>query len=294
MGIFDALDGSAYSTARKQNLSAINTGLQQGGNALLTSGGQAINYLLGDGTSPGAFGYSSAGYDTAKGDVANQYGQTQNYLGQLGSLYQPLTQGGSNAYQAYLNATGANGAAGSQAATSAFQASPGYQYSMDQALGAVQRSAAARGGLAGGNATSDILKTATGLADQGYQQYVSNLGNAAQSYQQGLAGQAQGLGLQANASQGYGSALSGLDTGEGNARASILGQGANVQTGLGQGFVNLTNNATNAITSANNTNAQAQSQASENALGAILGGANLIGGALGRAGGLAKLGSLFA
>lgn len=271
MSILDALTGDAYSAARKQNLAAIGTGEQQAGNALLTSYGQGQNFLLGSNQGPGAFQYSTQGYDTGKTDAANQYGQTQGYLGQLGSLYQPMVQGGGDAYQAYLNATGANGAAGSQAATQAFQASPGYQYAMDQALNAVQRSAAARGGLAGGNATADILKTATGLADQGYQQYVNNLGNAAQSYNTGLSGTASGLGLQANASQNYGTQLGSYDVGQGAAQANILGQGAGLQQNLGNAFNGMIGNATNAITSANNTNAQGQTQASGNALGLGLG-----------------------
>lgn len=288
MSLFDAISGGAYETANKRNLAAIAAGQQTGGNALLNTSQNALDYLLGQNGQGGAFQYAGQGYDQAKADTTSQYGQTQGYLGQLGSLYQPMVQGGSNAYQAYLNATGANGAAGSQAATAAFQAAPGYQYSLDSALGAVQRSAASRGGLAGGNATADILKTATGLADQGYQQYVSNLGNAAQSYQTGLAGQAAGLGAQASASQGYGSALSALDTGQGNARANILGQGAGVQQNLGQGFLNLANNSTNAITSANNQNAQGQTQASANALG--LGFGALTGG-LGYAGQNGGIGS---
>lgn len=272
MSLLDALTGGAYSTARKQNLSAINTGLQQGGNALLTSYGQAQNYLLGDGNgTPGALQASVAGYNNAKTDLANQYGQTQGYLGQATSAYQPLVSAGQNSLGAYYDAIGANGADGSTRAASAFQAAPGYQYALDQALGSVQRTAAARGGLAGGNATADILKTATGLADQGYQQYVDNLKGGVGTYTTGVQGLSSGLTNQGNASQSYGNGLAALDTGQGNAQATILGQAATGQQNLGNAFNGLINNSTNAITSANNQNALGQTQASGNALGLGLG-----------------------
>lgn len=301
MGLLDLFTGAASQTAAKNNAAAIGTGEQQAGNALLTSYGQGQNFLLGSNQGPGAFQYSTQGYDTGKQDAANQYGQTQSYLGQLGGLYQPMVQGGGNAYQAYLNATGANGAAGSQAATQAFQASPGYQYAMDQALNAVQRSAAARGGLAGGNATADILKTATGLADQGYQQYVNNLGNAAQSYNTGLSGTASGLGLQANASQNYGTQLGSYDVGQGAAQANILGQGAGLQQNLGNAFNGMISNATNAYTNNNNALAQSENAAGANILGALVGLGQLGGKSAGTAAGsgasggglLSGLGRLF-
>ncbi len=233
MGIFDALDGSAYSQANKRNQFAIATGQQQGGNALMTTGQNALCYLLGTPTSAGALQVTDRGYDQATNALGSQYGQTQDYLGQLGDLYAPVTQMGQGALTRYLNATGANGASGSAQAQQDFTASPGFQYALNQNLGAVQRSAASRGGLAGGNATADILNTANGLANQGYQQYVNNLGNASQYYSQGIQGQAGALQGQAQASQGYGNALSALGTGRGNALAGTLGAAANVQTGLG-------------------------------------------------------------
>ncbi len=160
---------------------------------------------------------------------------------------------------------------------------------MDQALEAVQRTAAARGGLAGGNATADILKTATGLADQGYQQYVNNLQNGAGFYNTGLAGQAQGLGAQANAAIGQGSALSALGTGLGTNRANLYTNAASIQSGLGQNIANLNTNAMNALVQNNNNRAQAQNQASGNLINL---GQNLIGGIAGFAGNGGTLSSL--
>ncbi|WP_342167073.1 hypothetical protein [Methylobacterium sp. SD21] len=271
MSFLDFFTGGAGQTAAKNNAAAINTGLQQGGNALLTSYGQGQNYLLGSDQGPGAFQYATGGYDRARGDVASQYGQTQNYLGQATSAYQPLVSNGLSALGSYYDAIGANGAEGSQRATAAFQAAPGYDYTMDSALGAVQRSAAARGGLAGGNATADILKTATGLANQGFQQYVDNLKGGVGTYTTGVQGLANGLTTQGGASQSYGNALSALGTGQGNMQASILGQGAALQQSLGNQFNALINNSTGALVSNNNALAASQTKASENALGAIVG-----------------------
>lgn len=288
MGIFDALTGSAYDRSAKANGAAVTTGLNQSGAALQGTAQSALGYLL-DGTNPSAMTALQGGYGQARNDIAGQYGQTQGYLGQQGDLYNHMAAGGQNAYDAYLNATGANGAAGSAAATAAFQSAPGYQYQQDQALDAVQRSAAARGGLAGGNATADILKTATGLADQSYQQYVSNLGNAASSYGTALGGQAASLGAQASASQNQGTALGALGTGLGQNTASLYGLGANVQTNLGNQISGNVNSATNALVNSNNARAQGQTAASSNLLGGVLGGASSLFGAAGKAGGFGNL-----
>lgn len=292
MALLDALTGAASQRAAKSNQYAIQSGLGLGADALTNGTAMAQGYLGVNTTGGGGNSIQSLqdAYGTARGDLTNQYGQAQGYLGQLGGLYNHMAQGGQNAYDAYLNATGANGAAGSQAAAAAFQASPGYQYALDQALGAVQRTAAARGGLAGGNTTAGILNTANGLASQGYQQYVNNLGNAASSYGTGLAGQAQGLAGQANASQNLGTQLASLGQTYGQNRANIYGTAAQQQVGFGQNVAGLQNSAANALVQNNNNLAQAQNQASANAIGL---GMNIIGG-LGNftaGGGLGRLGS---
>lgn len=187
----------------------------------------------------------TSNYGQARTDLTNQYGQTQGYLGRATANYDPIISQTAGSVGQYQNAIGANGQAGSQAAAAAFQAAPGYQYSLDQALGSVQRSAAARGGLAGGNATSDILNTANGLASQGYQQYVNNLQNSVGINMQGIAGQNAALSNQANASQAYGTNLAGVDTQLGNAlNGNYMGQGnqlANLDTQSAGIYQNLGN-----------------------------------------------------
>jgi hypothetical protein len=279
VGLLDLFTGDASAKAAKNNMYAIATGQQQGGNALMTTGQNALQYLFGNGASqPGALQLTQRGYDQAQGALGSQYGQTQDLLTQLGQLYAPETQMGQSALTKYLNATGANGAAGSAQAQADFTASPGYQFGLNQALGAVQRSAASRGGLAGGNATAGILNTATGLSNQEFQQYI----NASNLYGQGIAGQAGALQGRAQASSNYGSSLAGLATGEGSALSGIYGQGANVQTSLGQGIAGLANSTTNALVQNNNNLAQSENAAGANILsgllGAVRGGGNLFSG----------------
>ena len=277
MGIFDALTGAASQRAAKSNQYAINAGTQLGGDALTTGYRNAQGLLgTGDGSTGTALGALGAGYGQARNDMTNQYGQTQGFLGQAGDLYAPLVNGGAGAYSAYGNAIGANGPAGSAQAISDFRAAPGYQYAQDQALGAVQRSAAARGGLAGGNATADILRTATGLADQGWQSYIDNLKGGTGLYTQGITGRANALAGQASASQAQGGALGALGTGLGAGSAGIYGTASGQQTDFGRGVAGLQTGAAGQYVQNNNNLAQAQNQASANAIGlgqALLGGA---------------------
>lgn len=96
---------------------------------------------------------------------------------------------------------------------SGFTNSPGFQFDLGQGQDAINRSAAARGGLLSGAAVKAGQTYATGLADQSFQQYVGNLSSVA------------GVGQAAtNATQTAGTnaanSISGAYTQAGNARAS--------------------------------------------------------------------------
>lgn len=75
----------------------------------------------------------------------------------------------------YLDSLGVNGADGNNRAVGAFQAGPGYDFSISQALDALDRRAASRGMLASGNNTNDTLSTVTGLANQEYGNWQNRL-----------------------------------------------------------------------------------------------------------------------
>lgn len=289
MGLLDLFTGAASQRAARNNVSAINSGLTLSADALTKGANSGMSTLGIPQAGGNALSALGEGYGQARDDIGNQYQQTQDLLGQQEGLYGHMASGGQGAYDRYLNSVGANGAAGSAQAAADFTAAPGTQYAMDQALDAVQRTAAARGGLAGGNTTADILRTATGLADQNYQRYVSNLGNAANSYGTALAGQSQSLTGQASASQTYGTQLGALGMGQGQNMASEYNLGAGIQTALGSGVSNLQTNAANALVGNNNNLAQSENAAGANILNGALGVAGLFaspaGAAVGRAGG---------
>ncbi|MDR7037402.1 hypothetical protein J2X36_002149 [Methylobacterium sp. BE186] len=289
MGIFDALTGAAASNAARKNQAVLAATSGQANNAINGGYTNAVNALT-DANGPGALTALGQGYDRARSDLGSQYGQTQGFLGQLQGLYAPMVQGGGNAYNAYLDATGANGAEGSARATSAFRAGPGYEFQQQQGLDTIQRLAASRGNLAGGNTTADLLKFSQGLADQSFQQYTSNLGNAANSYATGIAGQAAGITGQGAASQAYGNGLSGLGTGLGIGLGNIYGQAANLLGQQGQSLANVQTGLGKSLMENNNTLAASQSQASSNLLD-TLGGAFT---GFSKAGGISGFAKLFA
>jgi hypothetical protein len=115
---------------------------------------------------------------------------------------------------------------------SSFRADPGYGFSMDQGLQALQRTHAASGNLASGNADADTLKFSQGLADQSYGNYVSRLqpyfaaeGGAAT----GAAGVATGQGRDLNQNfMGQGTAANANFTGQGASNAAATMNNYNV------------------------------------------------------------------
>lgn len=80
---------------------------------------------------------------------------------------QPYVSAGQNAVSMLTGLNSGN--------MSAFHASPDYQFTLGQGLQALDRSAAARGNLLSGGHSADVLKYATGLADQQYGNYYNRL-----------------------------------------------------------------------------------------------------------------------
>src|SRR5262245_44016608 len=84
---------------------------------------------------------------------------------------QGATQGG---YQAYADATGANGPEGLSRARANFQAGPGFDFALNTGVDAISRSGVARGS-ATGNILQEAQKFGTGLANQEWGNYVNRL-----------------------------------------------------------------------------------------------------------------------
>lgn len=287
MGLLDALTGNASKKATSKGIQA----LQQAG----TDAGTAI--YQGRDIAGGYYGDAknqiTGAEGIARGDLTSGAAQAGGLLQQAGSVYNPLVTGGAAAYDKLLNATGANGATGSAQAAADFRAAPGYEYARDEALGAVQRAAGARGDLAGGNATTDLLRTATGMADQGFQQYINNLSGLQSGYQTGLAGQAGALTGQAGLAASTGNALANTSLTAGQNRAGIEGQLAGTIYDAGKSVGGAGIGVAGKISDTLMQGAKAQEQASANGLGLI---SNLVGGVANFAGGggISNLTKLFA
>lgn len=182
-----------------------------------------------------ATGNLNRGLDLATGSyTAGLQPFQQNYA---------TAQGGQSAY---ADATGANGPEGNARAVQNFQTGPGYQFQVDQGAQNVMRNKAATGQLASGATDVDLQKQGQGMANQSWQQYITNL--------------APFLG-QATANAG---GIGTLQAGLGNLQNQNLGQQASLNYG--------------AATSAGNAQANADlanNAAAANIFGALKGGASL-------------------
>lgn len=187
---------------------------------------------------------ANAGVTAGYGQLSDMFGQgrdalTTNY-GNASNLFKNLITSYAPGSQAYGDAVGANGADGYARAKTNFQTDPGYQFQLDQGLQALQRQHAAAGNLASGNADTDAMKFATGLADQSYGNYVSRLApylSGTQTATFGQAGVDTGLGNALNSSfQGQGTAANTAQTAIGNNNAGAemnnYKVGANLWNGL--------------------------------------------------------------
>jgi hypothetical protein len=162
---------NAAATQQKnaQQVSGLLQNATQGGQAGVTNAIGAANPLIAAGTQQASQAIGG-GIQGANATLAGIYGQqTQNldpYLatGQTGlsMLNQAVAPGGSLAGQ-FSAPTAAEA-----------EATPGYQFSLNQGMQALQRSAAAGGSLQGGGTLKAITQYAQGLADTNYQNVYNN------------------------------------------------------------------------------------------------------------------------
>lgn len=239
--------------------------------------------MIGSGTSArnvGIWGYQQAQDAKAEGQglLDSYLGQAKSALGQgfgqartdLDTQYSgaidrlnPYNQAGLNALGMYQNSLGLNGASGNSAATSAFQASPGYQWQVDQATDAAARKASATGALGSGNTLAAIATLGSNLANQEYSGWQDRLNGLGQQGQQAATTQA---GLQGS----WGNQQAGLGAQQGQSEAGLYGQFA----GLGM------NNLWNATGTGIGAVTNAQKQARDNVNTGLNFGVNLAGSGL--------------
>jgi len=187
----------------------------------------------------------NAALDTGYQRASDAYGQAATTFGNLADSY----GSGSKLYQ---DALGVNGTDAANAARNSYQTSAGYGFNMDQGLQALNRTRAVNGTLASGNADTDAMKFASGLASQDYGSWLSNLSGLDTKRYGATSGQAGTYGALGNAAMQTGSAKANL--------------AASTAAGIGQAGAN---------------GLMAGQQAASNRFGAMMGGLNLLGQGLG-------------
>jgi len=137
--------------------------------------------------------------------------------------FDPYAASGAGANTMLGNALGLNGAEGNEAATEAFQAGPGFQFTLDNALKAAERGASAGGMLASGNTLAALQDRGANVANQEYGSWLDRLS--------GLSGQ----GLTAAGAQ------QGGDTNLANLFQNTTEQRLGLDTGVTQGILGQNN-----------------------------------------------------
>jgi hypothetical protein len=325
VGLFDTLtDAFTGAPAKKAAAEARNylTGVQSAGNQNIATGFNTATDAVRSGTTD-ALAALLRGYTGGTGAINTGADQGRDYLnsgveGARGVLAQTLS-GANAAYNPMdvlagkygratslgINALGVNGAGNAAAARSAFEASPGYSFNLDQGLEAINRRRNAGGMLASGNADRDAQTYGAGLASQEYDKWLANLlgfanpeFSATSGAAAGRAGAAQNVGLAdanlvnsaginqaglatsraamlADLASRYGQNTAGVAQGQGNALAGLATGQAGQQIGLSTALA-----SPYAQTFSNE--AAAQMQGSSNLWGLGLGLANVGAGIYGK------------
>ena len=268
--------GNALATANLNNIANLNIPSSQIGSAPQIAGsvlGSApqvqsatINAPLGI-SQQYTQNAASAGFDPSKANAAIQQG------------VDPLTgysDQGQSANKLQADLSGANGQAAQQAAYAAYQSSPAMQYQMEQMQRSTEQSAAARGGLLGGNVLQELQRNAAGIASQDYQNQFNNLSQVTNTGLQaaGQIGQLRGqqAGILGNLEAGRMSADAQLQAQRMGNEASIYGQQLGLQADLaGRQFQgDLSTNLQNAQIQSQNQLTQFGADAQRNAQNAEL------------------------
>lgn len=150
-------------------------------------------------------------------------------LSNAGGMYAPLSQKYGQGTNLYLDSLGVNGAGGNDRATQAFQAGPGYQYQVDQALDQTRRAAARDGSLAGGNTLAALSDRAGNMANQEYGNWQTKLGGLINPELAATTGQASAEAGKVPVYQGTANSLVNLGTNTTNGINNQTTQAANAE-----------------------------------------------------------------
>jgi hypothetical protein len=208
MGLFDVFTGDPAKDAAAKNTALLQANQTAGTNTLQQGQGNAIDAL-----------------------------------GRSAGLYAPIAAKYGNATNLGLDALGVNGPQGNTRATAAFQASPGYQYSVDQALDQTKRAAAASGQDIGGNTLAALSDRAGNMANQSYGSWLDRLNGYVSPELSATSGQAGAIASEAPVYTNTAGSIANLGTTTATGIANQNTQAANAQM---QGSGNLWNLGINA------------------------------------------------
>jgi len=141
-------------------------------------------------------GYNT-GATTANTTLGNAQGGADALYGQAYQPFSNLINSTGAGATAYGNATGVNGQAGIDAAGSTFKSLPGYSGGLTTGIDQVNRTAASRGMLGGGQTSADEIKFASDYDANKYGNYVSSLAPYLGANQSAVSGGANVLGSEA-------------------------------------------------------------------------------------------------
>ncbi|ANW00686.1 hypothetical protein [Bradyrhizobium icense] len=157
-------------------------------------------------------------------------------LDKAGGYYAPLASKYGAATTLGLDALNVNGPEGAARARAAFQASPGYDWMVDQSLEGIARKANALGVSAGGNTLAALSDRAGNLANQEYGSWLDRLQGYVSPEMAAVSGQAGAEAGKVPVYQGTASSIANLGTNTANAVANQNTQQANAEM---QGSANL-------------------------------------------------------
>lgn len=169
---------------------------------------------------------ASATNNATNASVAEQ----NNALNQQATLSAPYRGVGTAAIGQYENLLGIGPNANAATIGQALQNTPGYQFTQQQGEQGILNAASAAGGVSGNTLTA-LDQYNTGLADQTYQNALSNSQQAVGLGQAAAAGQAANIGQAAgtisNAYTNQGNNIANIDIGEAAGISKAIGSGAN-------------------------------------------------------------------
>jgi len=165
----------------------------------------------------------AAGRESAYGAIDEGLSGARSQYEQAVRPFDALVTRGMTGYDAYADASGANGPEGLARAYASYRESPGFRFALDEAARAVERGQGRLGMLASGNTLAALNDRATGLALQDFAAYKAGLQpflGAAQSAATGQAGvRTAAAGTEYDAGKTKGGIGFQTEVGIGNARA---------------------------------------------------------------------------